>query len=67
MNAVKEKAKKDFQDDYMTQNYVADEQSKVFDDINGIELKSQEELNVMKKVINDFPNNFMTTEYVYNR
>jgi hypothetical protein len=67
MNAVKEKAKKDFQDDYMTQNYVADEQSKVFDYINGIELKSQEELNVMKKVINDFPNNFMTTEYVYNR
>ena len=67
MNAVKEKAKKDFQDDYMTQNYVADEPSKVFDYINGIELKSQEELNVMKKVINDFPNDFMTTEYVYNR
>ncbi len=67
MNAVKEKTKKDFQDDYMTQNYVADETSKVFDYINGIELKSQEELNVMKKVINDFPNDFMTTEYVYNR
>ncbi|PFF27112.1 hypothetical protein CN335_30060, partial [Bacillus thuringiensis] len=65
MNAVKEKAKKDFPDDYMTQNYVADEQSKAFDYINGIELKSQEELNVMKKVINDFPNDFMTTKYVY--
>ncbi|WP_422118090.1 hypothetical protein ACORE2_28805 (plasmid) [Bacillus thuringiensis] len=65
MNAVKEKAKKDFPDDYMTQNYVADEQSKAFDYLNGIELKSQEELNVMKKVINDFPNDFMTTKYVY--
>ncbi|MDZ4619298.1 MULTISPECIES: hypothetical protein [Bacillus cereus group] len=65
MNAVKEKAKKDFPDDYMTQNYVADEQSKAFDYINGIEIKSQEELNVMKKAINDFPNDFMTTKYVY--
>lgn len=36
MNAVKEKAKKDFPEDYMTQNYVADEQSKAFDYINGI-------------------------------
>ncbi|MFN6793528.1 hypothetical protein ACTFRD_30880 [Bacillus cereus group sp. MYBK249-1] len=65
MNAVKEKAKKDFPDDYMTQNYLADEQSKAFDYLNGIELKSQEEVNVMKKVINDFPNNFMPTKYVY--
>ncbi|HDX9641168.1 TPA: hypothetical protein ACGXMH_005105 [Bacillus mobilis] len=65
MNAVKEKAKKDFPDDYMTQNYVAEEQSKAFDHLNGIELKSQEELNVMKKVISDFPNDFMTTKYVY--
>lgn len=62
MNAVKEKAKKDFPD---TQNYLADEQSKAFDYLNGIELKSQEEVNVMKKVINDFPNNFMPTKYVY--
>lgn len=65
MNAIKEKAKRDFPDDYMTQNFVADEQSKAFDYLNGIELKSQEELNVMKKVINDFPNDFMTTKYVY--
>ncbi|PFM11650.1 hypothetical protein COJ40_08810 [Bacillus cereus] len=65
MNAIKEKAKRDFPDDYMTQNYVADEQSKAFDHLNGIELKSQAELNVMKKAINDFPNDFMTTKYVY--
>ncbi len=61
----KKKAKKDFPDDYMTQNYLADEQSKAFDYLNGIELKSQEEVNVMKKVINDFPNNFIPTKYVY--
>ncbi|MGG1826452.1 hypothetical protein [Bacillus mycoides] len=65
MNAVKEKAKKDFPDDYMTQNYVAEEQAKAFDHLNGIELKSQEELNVMKNAISDFPNDFMTTKYVY--
>ncbi len=41
MNKVKEKAKKDFQDDYMTQNFVAEEQSKVFDFLNSIEIKSQ--------------------------
>lgn len=65
MNAAKEKAKKDFPDDYMTQNYVAEGQSKTFDYLNSIELKSQEELNVMKKVIKDLPNDFMTTKYVY--
>ncbi|WP_445661748.1 hypothetical protein [Bacillus sp. FSL H8-0545] len=65
MNAVKEKAKKDFPDDYMTQNYVAEGQDKAFDHLNGIELKSQEELNVMKNAIGDFPNDFMTTKYVY--
>jgi FtsZ-interacting cell division protein ZipA len=65
MNKVKEKAKQDFQDDYMTQNFVADEQSKAFDFLNGIEIKSQEELNVMKKAIGDFPNDFMTAKFVY--
>ncbi|MBE7104914.1 hypothetical protein FT637_18255 [Bacillus cereus] len=65
MNKVKEKAKQDFQDDYMTQNFVADEQSKALDFLNGIEIKSQEELNVMKKAIGDFPNDFMTAKFVY--
>lgn len=54
MNKVKEKAKKDFQDDYMTQNFVAEEQSKAFDFLNSIEIKSQEELNVMKNALKDF-------------
>ena len=65
MNKVKEKAKQDFQDDYMTQNFVADEQSKAFDFLNSIEIKSQEELNVMKKALGDFPNDFMTAKFVY--
>ncbi|QWH16455.1 hypothetical protein EXW62_04890 [Bacillus mycoides] len=65
MNKVKEKAKQDFQDDYMTQNFVADEQSKAFDFLNGVEIKSQEELNVMKKALKDFPNDFMTAKFVY--
>lgn len=65
MNKVKEKAKQDFQDDYMTQNFVADEQSKAFDFLNGVEIKSQEELNVMKKSLGDFPNDFMTAKFVY--
>ncbi|KAB2442559.1 hypothetical protein [Bacillus luti] len=65
MNKVKEKAKQDFQNDYMTQNFVADEQSKAFDFLNGIEIKSQEELNVMKNALNDFPNDFMTAKFVY--
>ncbi|WP_142395865.1 hypothetical protein [Bacillus sp. MYb209] len=65
MNKVKEKAKQDFQDDYMTQNFVADEQSKAFDFLNGIEIKSQEELNVMKKALGDFSNDFMTVKFVY--
>lgn len=65
MNKVKEKAKQDFQDDYMTQNFVADEQSKAFDFLNGVEIKSQEELNVMKKALRDFPNDFMTAKFVY--
>ncbi|WP_433947977.1 hypothetical protein [Bacillus tropicus] len=65
MNKVKEKAKQDFQDDYMTQNFVADEQSKAFDFLNGVEIKSQEELNVMKKALGDFPNDFMTAKFVY--
>ncbi|ANC18117.1 hypothetical protein WR52_04940 [Bacillus cereus] len=62
MNKVKEKAKKDFQDDYMTQNFVAEEQSKVFDFLNSIEIKSQEELNVMKNALKDFSNDFMTAK-----
>ncbi|PEX86952.1 hypothetical protein CN450_15465 [Bacillus cereus] len=65
MNKVKEKAKQDFQDDYMTQNFVAEEQSKAFDFLNGIEIKSQEELNVMKNALKDFPNDFMTAKFVY--
>ncbi|HFU7054862.1 TPA: hypothetical protein ACGN81_001814 [Bacillus cereus] len=65
MNKVKEKAKQDFQDDYMTQNFVADEQSKAFDFLNGVEIKSQEELNVMKNSLKDFPNDFMTAKFVY--
>ncbi|MFP3411428.1 hypothetical protein SB773_07290 [Bacillus sp. SIMBA_074] len=65
MNKVKEKAKQDFQDDYMTQNFVAEEQSKAFDFLNGIEIKSQEELNVMKKALGDFSNDFMTVKFVY--
>ncbi len=65
MNKVKEKAKQDFQDDYMTQNFVAEEQSKAFDFLNGVEIKSQEELNVMKKALKDFPNDFMTVKFVY--
>ncbi|HFK1681889.1 TPA: hypothetical protein ACGXND_001705 [Bacillus tropicus] len=65
MNKVKEKAKQDFQDDYMTQNFVADQQSKAFDFLNGVEIKSQEELNVMKKALGDFPNDFMTAKFVY--
>ncbi|OFD64847.1 hypothetical protein BWGOE4_17870 [Bacillus mycoides] len=65
MNKVKEKAKQDFQDDYMTQNFVAEEQSKAFDFLNGVEIKSQEELNVMKKALKDFPNDFMTAKFVY--
>ncbi|EEL47907.1 hypothetical protein [Bacillus cereus] len=65
MNKVKEKAKQDFPNDYMTQNFVADEQSKAFDFLNGVEIKSQEELNVMKKAIGDFPNDFMTAKFVY--
>lgn len=65
MNKVKEKAKQDFQNDYMTQNFVADEQSKAFDFLNGIEIKSQEELNVMKNALKDFPNDFMTAKFVY--
>ncbi|MED2784577.1 hypothetical protein P4261_05170 [Bacillus thuringiensis] len=65
MNKVKEKAKQDFQDDYMTQNFVAEEQSKAFDFLNGVEIKSQEELNVMKKALGDFPNDFMTAKFVY--
>lgn len=65
MNKVKEKAKQDFQDDYMTQNFVAEEQSKAFDFLNGIEIKSQEELNVMKNALKDFSNDFMTVKFVY--
>ncbi|TBX54875.1 hypothetical protein E0M27_19005 [Bacillus mycoides] len=65
MNKVKEKAKQDFQDDYMTQNFVAEEQSKAFDFLNGVEIKSQEELNVMKKALKDFTNDFMTVKFVY--
>ncbi|MED1059348.1 hypothetical protein [Bacillus mycoides] len=65
MNKVKEKAKQDFQDDYMTQNFVAEEQSKAFDFLNGVEIKSQEELNVMKKALKDFSNDFMTVKFVY--
>ncbi|MES9672810.1 hypothetical protein ABWK23_21105, partial [Bacillus pseudomycoides] len=65
MNKVKEKAKQDFPDDYMTQNFVAGEQSKAFDFLNGVEIKSQEELNVMKKALGDFPNDFMTAKFVY--
>ncbi|MGH0430652.1 hypothetical protein ACQVPL_15445 [Bacillus hominis] len=65
INKVKEKAKQDFQDDYMTQNFVAEEQSKAFDFLNGIEIKSQEELNVMKNALKDFPNDFMTAKFVY--
>lgn len=65
MNKVKEKAKQDFQDDYMTQNFVAEEQSKAFDFLNSIEIKSQEELNVMKNALKDFSNDFMTTKFVY--
>lgn len=65
MNKVKEKAKQDFKDDYMTQNFVAEEQSKAFDFLNGIEIKSQEELNVMQNALKDFPNDFMTAKFVY--
>ncbi|WP_141530852.1 hypothetical protein [Bacillus cereus] len=65
MNKVKEKAKQDFKDDYMTQNFVAEEQSKAFDFLNGIEIKSQEDLNVMKNALKDFPNDFMTAKFVY--
>lgn len=65
MNKVKEKAKQDFPDDYMTQNFVADEQSKAFDFLHGVEIQSQEELNVMKKALGDFPNDFTTAKFVY--
>ncbi|OQR55233.1 hypothetical protein [Bacillus sp. CDB3] len=65
MNKVKEKAKLDFQDDYMTQNFVAEEQSKAFDFLNGVEIKSQEALNVMKNALKDFPHDFMTAKFVY--
>jgi regulator of replication initiation timing len=67
MNKVKEKAKKDFQDDYSTQNYVANKQSKAFDYLNNIEIKSQEELNIINKALRDFPTDFSTAKYVYER
>lgn len=67
MNKVKEKAKKDFQDDYSTQNYVANKQSKAFDYLNNIEIKSQEELNIINKALRDFPDDFSTAKYVYER
>lgn len=65
INRVKEKAKQDFKDDYTTQNYVANEQTKAFDFLYGIEIKSQEELNIMKNALKDFPNDFMTAKFVY--
>ena len=46
----------------MTQNFVAEEQSKVFNFLNSIEIKSQEELNVMKNALKDFSNDFMTAK-----
>ena len=49
----------------MTQNFVAEEQSKAFDFLNSIEIKSQEELNVMKNALKDFSNDFMTAKFVY--
>ncbi|KKZ96976.1 hypothetical protein B4147_5851 [Bacillus wiedmannii] len=67
MNKVKEKAKKDFPDDYSTQNYVANKQSKAFDYLNNIEIKSQEELNIINKALRDFPTDFSTAKYVYER
>ncbi|PHD65722.1 Branched-chain amino acid permease [Bacillus toyonensis] len=65
INRVKEKAKQDFKDDYMTQNFVASEQTKAYDFLYGIEIKSQEELNIMKNALKDFPNDFMTAKFVY--
>ncbi len=67
MDKVKEKAKQDFKDDYSTQNYVAKKQSKAFDDLNSIEIKSQEELNIMNNALRDFPNDFSTAKYVYEK
>lgn len=46
----------------MTQNFVAKEQSKAFDFLNSIEIKSQEELSVMKNALKDFSNDFMTAK-----
>lgn len=65
INRVKEKAKQDFKDDYMTQNFVASEQTKAYDFLYGIEIKSQEELNMMKNTLKDFSNDFMTAKFVY--
>lgn len=65
INRVKEKAKQDFKDDYMTQNFVASEQTKAYDFLYSIEIKSQEELNMMKNALKDFPNDFMTSKFVY--
>ncbi|PFT51038.1 Branched-chain amino acid permease [Bacillus thuringiensis] len=65
INKVKVKAKQDFKDDYMTQNFVAGEQTKAYDFLYGVEIKSQEELNIMKNALRDFPNDFMTAKFVY--
>lgn len=65
INKVKEKAKQDFKDDYMTQNFVANEQTKAYDFLYGVEIKSQEELNIMKNALKDFPTDFMTAKFVY--
>ncbi|MED3621988.1 hypothetical protein P4503_28760, partial [Bacillus thuringiensis] len=58
---------KDFPDDYSTQNYVANKQSKAFDYLNNIEIKSQEELNIINKALRDFPTDFSTAKYVYEK
>ncbi|AGG05006.1 hypothetical protein H175_233p153 (plasmid) [Bacillus thuringiensis serovar thuringiensis str. IS5056] len=49
----------------MTQNFVAGEQTKAYDFLYGVEIKSQEELNIMKNALRDFPNDFMTAKFVY--
>lgn len=65
MNKIKEQAKVDFPDDYMTQNYVRDEQSKAYDFLAAVKIDTQEQLNVINNALKDFPNDFMTAKYVY--
>ncbi|MCI2254096.1 hypothetical protein L2D08_06935 [Domibacillus sp. PGB-M46] len=66
MANVKKQAETDFPDDYMTQDFVVEEQDSAYEAMVAIVPTSDAEVRIIENAIADFPNDMMTAKFVYD-